>query len=290
MTAHPEERLEFTELELPFKRDGRELFFNHIDKAIVWPNRRIGIVIDYKMLWLGAPAPAVNKQIRCYSLVLADHFGLEYVYGAIFQPRVSREIHPTLYGHTELVAARAEIEAAWDESHKPNAPRLPSMDACRNCKGFTLGVCREARENSLQTTAPAGIETAPEIVLANMPPAQRSRFFEALDMAARLKKTFTEAAKPLVARDPEFIPGWKLFPGGERETVTDPLTLFNRLTGLGVTAAEFIDICSTRTGKLQALVKSKTGLKGKSLQLVIDELLIGVVDRTPIKPSLEKAQ
>lgn len=287
--AADEAREHYRELELPFVLEGADLFFSHVDSLWIWPKKKVGLLVDYKFGRGVVPSAEANLQIRCYCLVAAEHYGLELIYGAVLQPRVSRKVASTVYGHGDLSAARREIEKAWVECNKPNAPRNPSLDACTYCRGLSSLVCEEAREESLHPVYLAPLSQSPELLLARMAPDVRARLLEAFALCRKLDATFTKAAKDMVAKDPDFIPGWKLVPGGERETVTDPLELYLRLNKrLGVQANDFIDIVTVPKKKLSDLVRDKAELKGKALANKMEELLNGVVDVTPIAPSLER--
>lgn len=275
------------ETEWWYQRDGKGMFAMHPDVVLVWP--KVVIVFDSKFGRELVPVPSNNWQLKTYLCGAAQWFNAEVFYGAITQPRVSKTIQSTRYTRDDIEIARGEINAAWDAAHKPDAPRRPSLEACWYCKGFSLGVCPDARTLALSPARPLLSADSPETTLARMHPDERAKLLEAFALCRKLDKNFTAAAKELVARDPNYIPGWKLVPGGERQTVTDALTLFNRLTMIGVTADEFIQVCTTPKGKLENLVRQQTKLKGRELDIAMDLLLKGVVDRTPISPSLERA-
>src|SRR2546430_8019 len=277
------------ELELPFKRDNHPLFWNHIDRLLIYPKARIGVIIDYKSGWLQVPGADVNLQLRCYALVASEAFGLERVHAAILPARLAAPIQNVLYEPMHMPKVRLQIERLWDACHRPDAPRLPNYQACQYCKGLQLGVCREARALALSVTQSGKLADRPEVILAAMSASDRTKLFDAFALAEKLRKTFTDAAKPLVAREPEYIPGWKLVPGGANETVTDQAGLRARLLDMGVTEDQFLAICKPVKEMLTDLVRAKLQIPGKAPESAIAKLLDGLVDRTPKATSLRRA-
>lgn len=279
---------DYRELPLEFTREDRPLFWNHLDRLLVWKKERIGVIIDYKSGWLEVPDSDVNLQLRCYSLVAADTFKLSTVHAAILPARLLGPVQSVLYEPAHMPLVRRQIENLWDACHQPDARRTPSYPACQYCKGFQLGVCPEARALALSVNVAERLAENPAVVLAGMSAVDRTRLFDAFALAEKLRKTFTDAAKLLVARDPEYIPGWKLVPGGTNETVTDQAGLRERLYEMGVSEEQFLSVCKPVKESVANLVREKLQLKGKGLDAAMDKLLDGLVDRTPKAPSLRR--
>lgn len=274
-----------TEYELPYTLPDKTRFFNHADIIAVSP--KIVAVVDYKFGYEEVDAPELNQQLAVYVAAAAERWKAGEYYGLII-PRFGKPAPPVCYRSAQIPALRQMIDAAYFAC-TPDAKRTPGLGQCRYCRGFTLGVCREARA-VVAEAALAPVEKNASEVLALMNPEKRTKLFDAFKMAADLRKVYIDAAKPLVERDPDFIPGYGLSKAGEiRTTVTDMLGLRKRL-GLhaNVTTDEFVSACSISNKDLTELVRSYTDLAGRELKDRVQELTSGLVDTTPVERSLER--
>ena len=78
---------------------------------------------------------------------------------------------------------------------------------------------------------------------------------------------------------------WGLSEPEKREKITDLGTVMARSQEF-CTIQEFQDRCSISKKELKELAKAKLGLKGKSLDTKVKELVFGCVTETPTAPSL----
>ena len=78
--------------------------------------------------------------------------------------------------------------------------------------------------------------------------------------------------------------------GAERETITDPTTVFNRAAAAGVNSEAFMACVSVTKGKLKDAVKLATGEKGKALDARIETILAGCTETKAAAPSLAKVK
>jgi hypothetical protein len=242
-----------------------------------------GVVIDYKTGRGEVTSAEGNLQLRALAVLVGIHHGLTKVTVAIVQPLAGA---PTLceYSFEDLIVARAEVGRIVDRINSPNAPRIPSPDACKYCKAKPY--CVEAREQSVAlpvTAIPAG--TTPDAIAATLTSQTLAEFLERAEFAVRVIDACKAEAKRRLEHGDQ-VPGWTLKPGSERETITDATTVYNRTAALGVNAEAFMSCVSIAKGKLKDAVKAATSEKGKALDARLESILAGCTETKATAPSL----
>lgn len=240
-----------------------------------------GMILDYKTLWgHHTPAPS-NMQLRTLAVLVALEFDLHEVRVALAQPNKYPGLTIADYGPEDLVRAQSEVAALMDDVKRPGHRRTPHPDACKWCRA--RGVCPEA----LATVS--AVSTLPreknEIAL---PPEAIALFLERAPMVESIIEAVRGKARRLLEANPNAIPGWHLRPGQKRDKITDISKVFVRFLEKGGNQEQFTAAVSvTKTNLLEA-TRTATGLKGKALNAVMDEILDGCVTTTVTSPSLEK--
>lgn len=242
---------------------------------------RHAIVIDYKTGRGDVTDATGNMQLRALAVLVADQCWADRVTVAIVQP-LAGPVSTCVYDSAALDTARAEITGIIDAIHKPDAPRIPSAKACKYCKA--KAVCPEAQK--LATEAPLAVSRDGREL--SISPERMVEFLEQVPAIEAVVDAVKAKAKRMLEADPESVPGWKLKPGAERETITDPTTVFNRASALGVNAEAFMGCVSVAKGKLKDVVKAATGDKGKALDARLETVLAGCTETKATAPSLAK--
>lgn len=274
------------EVELGYFREPRKaLFWSHADLVVA--NESVAAVIDYKFGYEEVDAPELNEQLGVYIACVAERVKVNEYYGLII-PRFGKPAPPVKYTRDEIPALREIIQEVYDAC-TPTAPRTPGLKQCAYCKGFQLGLCKESIAMAMNPVNKfsAKLLANPGQVLQSLKPDDRTKLFDAFAMADKLRKTFVAAVKPMIERDSEFVPGYKLSREGETRTkVTDMLALERRMQDeLGMTC---LDVCTISNKALTDVVRDTTGLKGKALSERVEQLVAGLVDTTPVERSLER--
>lgn len=275
-----------TEHTLPYGLPGGVEILNHADFVGTFP--KIGVIVDYKFGFEEVDPPDQNHQLMVYIGAFAQMTVCDEYYGLII-PRFGRPAPPVIYRRDQMPAVWTLINMTYATAMAPGARRIPSFDACRYCKGLQLGVCPEARSLALSTTEASKLIASPEVELTKMSPETRTKLFDAFKLAETLKAQFTKAAKVLLEKDPEFIPGYRLSKEGEvRTKVTDLVMLRDRLNSLMILDDDLLRACSISNKTLKEVVRSASKLKGRALEEKVEELTRGLVDTTPVERSLER--
>lgn len=244
-----------------------------------------GLVIDYKT-GRGEVAKADgNMQLRALAVLVADEHKLERVTVAVVQP-LAGPPSVCLYSAGDLKVAQKEIAGIIDSIHKTNAPRIPSTKACQYCKAKGTERCPE----SIAVVEALPLEISRDGNTLVITPGQMSELLEKLPMVEGIIESIRAKAKRMLQADPNAVPGWTLKPGAERETITDPTTVFNRASAAGVNSEAFMACVSVTKTKLKDAVKAATQDKGKALDARMESILAGCTETKQAAPSLAKVK
>ena len=280
-----------TEYSLVFNDDHRFWYFKEVsgkpDKVYMTECNRHDLILDAKTGRSETAIAADNVQMRCLAF-LVDVWGAfvsESITVGILAPWQSQRITLARYERHHLDAARQEVLDIIAESKKPDAPRNPSLEACRYCKA--KAVCKEAREAAISDTAQsAAVMLASGTTLPTLNGATLGDFLRRAKLAEKvIDACKTEAKRRLEAG--EEVPGWTLKPGRVTEKVTDAKLVVDRYQT--VTGADDIwSAVSITKGDLKELVRKHTGTKGDGLDAQMDALLAGATEKKQAGSQLEE--
>mgnify|MGYP000871628137 CR=1 FL=1 len=250
------------------------------------------LILDAKTGRNDTPIAANNIQLRALAVLWDDRnlYQVSSITVGILAPWQENRLTLARYDRDNLDAAREEILGVLKRAEDPNAPRVPSIEACRYCRA--RGVCPEARAVALALPVAETPELptptrTPEAFAAALTGDElsacltRGRLFDRIHEAIR-----DEAKRRMTAG--ETIPGWTLKPGTKRTTITDPQAVFQRFAALGGTAEQFMRVVKVTNGKLESAVRDVTGAKGVSLKQTMAALVEGASEEKETNPSLEE--
>lgn len=243
-----------------YKSKSGRLFPCHPDRILYWPAEQVLVVLDYKFGYIPVTPANANYQLRAYILALAAEYPFKKAYGAITQPRLHDEklsSHYTVYGKRDLSWVSEEIIGIFNDTHEPNAPRVPSPQACQYCRGLG-GSCPE----SLKMTIEAPRDLMQLVAERRNDPARVAQAFEAMAPNIQVAKMFVDASwkmfREALKMYPDHFTEWKLQSTGDMPRIVDTIEAFNRLQGLGVGDKEYMEACKLSIGKVEDLVYRKT--------------------------------
>jgi|10_taG_2_1085330.scaffolds.fasta_scaffold01829_15 CRISPR/Cas system-associated exonuclease Cas4 (RecB family) len=237
------------------------------------------LIFDYKTGYAEPIDAQHNLQMRCYAVLVAENYEhVTEVTAAIIQPRIRPEISLVEYKSEDLDAAAVEIQSIIDAANAPNAPRQAGPLQCKYCRA--KADCGEATQLTVNLNKLQG---------ATIPDEKLPELLTTCSAAKKIIEAIELRARDLLDKDPEAIPGYKLKPGAKKAEIINPQKLFNRCNERhSILPHEFVDVCDIGKGRLKALIKQVTALKGKGLDDEMDSLLHGLVKYTPNRSSLAR--
>ena len=241
-----------------------------------------GLVIDYKTGRGDVASAEGNMQLRALAVLVAREHHLVKVTVAIVQP-LAGSVSVCTYESLDLCRADEELAGIIASIQKPDAPRRASSKACKYCKA--KATCPEAL--ALAESAPLAVSRdGRELVIS---PERIAEFLGQVPAIEAVVEAVKAKARRMLEAG-ETVPGWTLKPGAERETITDPTTVFNRAAAAGVNSEAFMACVSVTKGKLKDAVKAATGEKGKALDARMETILAGCTETKAAAPSLAKVK
>jgi len=121
----------------------------HTDEVHWYPQHKIVFVFDSKFGRKPVQKAEMNYQLRLYFVMVQDEIGGERIFCAIRQPYLKspEDFHSVEYITSEHAeASRREILQIIAECSKPDAKRIPSIDACTYCRAQGTARCPESRQ------------------------------------------------------------------------------------------------------------------------------------------------
>ena len=267
--------------------NGQKVFSGRLDvfyrfNDLTWSSA----VIDGKSLWGDTPPPAVNLQLRAQAVLMWHVYHSRRVMVGICQPNKSGFISPAEYNEEYLRASEKEILHIIERAMAPDAPVIPSPDACKHCPAKLI--CRVAHHDGvgkLEATALANSLISSNI--ADCTDERLDRLGQAWEIAQIIGKEIDAEIRRRYESDPSRMPNYTLEPSGHQSEIARPGNVFPKFSHL-LTAEEFSNSCKVIKGDLENAVKKKTGLPTKEAKKTVETLLEGSITRTPKKPSLQR--
>ncbi len=226
-----------------------------------------GLVIDFKTS-RGDHTPAEsNDQLRTLAVLAARHFRLTSVRVALIQPWKGK---PTVadYGAGALneahhwlleVLSRAENSTPDDRNAGDWCHFCKAKDSCSTFRNKALGPVEVMAQN-----LPAVDETARKALFARameLPADQLAGLVKGLKMVGWYAAAIEGAARQRAAEDPEFQQWYRMKPGAQVRTITDPQAAFQLAATHGVSTADFMACTKVNIGDLEEALRKASGPK-----------------------------
>lgn len=242
------------------------------------------LLIEYKTLAGDVQASPRNLQIRDQAVVASGHFLADEAGAVVVQPLVTHNPEICLYTKPDLQRAKDELFARVVSSNDPRSARVPGEVQCNFC--LFKRDCLE-----YQRWAGAMVPnmlTLLEVPVASWSPEQRAIFCDRFDVAQKWLNDCWSAIEEGAAKDPQFVPGYALFPGAERRKINNPQGVFERFALAGGTVEQFLSTVDVVQTRLKQCLSDLTGAKGKKLEEKLKGMIDGHVTITQNKSSLKK--
>jgi hypothetical protein len=284
-----ERQIDIEEDEIPFYASlaTREIRFTGTpDRVRLYGPAVANVVIDAKF-GRNEVAPAeVNYQLAAYAVMAHDRYPTQHVYCAIVQPRAPRESRLTVakYSAGDIESIRAAVLQIIIECEAPNAPLVPSEDACRYCAA-RMGCPALLGGISTLATVRGDVHA----VAREMQIGELGRLADCVKLAK--SDTFGAVILGELKRriEENRAPGWKLKDNGANSEITDAKAAYNAIAGAlpAVTADDFMSVCDVPITGLRKLVQTKLPVpEGRDIateaaaKTFVNETLGALIQRT----------
>lgn len=266
-----------------------EVTLEHSAKADrVWRLGQRLFIPEYKTLKGEVADSPRNIQLRDQAVLARGHYMADDVGVTVLQPMVSSSYELCLYTKEDLDRAKDELFNRVYASNIPGAPRVPGGVQCKFCLAKNTSRCPEHQRWA--GALAIRMNDLLEVPVANWSPEQRSVFCERFDAAQKWLNDTWDAMLEGAKRDGNFVPGYGMKPGNERETIDDPQKVFERFVALGGNTEGFLKAINVVKTRLAEQVNVATGKIGKQLQQQMSELTQGCVSTKRNKSSLVKIE
>lgn len=262
-------------------RNNEPFVEGHPDEVVLlaMEEKHRGLVWDAKTGWKEQEEPAINLQLRAYAYLVFDrHPEIDEIVAGLIPGKFSVP-RPVLYERADIPAIEAEIRGIRDEASKFDAPRNPSMAACRFCKALGTARCPE--------TQMAIDHSARPVIMATLSPEQKSNRLQMFALALKIIERETELYRSELEADPNAIPGWTLTEGTSKRVIVDAQRAFEAL-GDGFDSAAFVKICKLGIGDYEKIFARATGIKGPALKSEMKLRLGPAIEIHTSRPSLKQ--
>ena len=236
------------------------------------------LVVEYKTGPLAVEDASANLQLRAQAAVVGHTLpGIRRVTVAVLQPRCSPQITRCAYHPRDLKKALTEIDGIVAQTQWEDAPLRAGSDQCRYCPA--KAICPEAHA---EVTALTTTQSDPPT------PAHLAMLLDRCVLAEQIIESIRDHARRLLSADPTAVPGWRLVPGRNRETITKLQQVFERVHRLGAQPEVFIGVCSLSKKALKSLLESVTRERGALLDARLGSVIEGCVEVSQTRPMLER--
>jgi hypothetical protein len=253
-------------------------FTGHPDVVEIWENEDghyvRGLVWDTKTGWREQTEPASNLQVRIYVyLAFMAHPEIDEIYAGLIPSRFKTP-PPVLYNRLDLPAIEANLADIWNAANKPDAPRIPSYDACLYCRARATDRCKE--------TIPMNNKLAiikAESLLATLTPKEKGMLLEECSIIEGNIKIARLRLKQELSENPDAVEGWGLVPGDVRGSIPNAEACYQIVSDF-MTQEEFQSSLKVAQKPLKDAIKDylveKEGINGKAAAARIKAILAPV--------------
>lgn len=251
------------------------------------------LALDFKSGYLPVEAARTNIQMRTQALALWHEFEfLTHIRVATAQFRFKGRFTASDYTVPDLEKAEKELIFNLWRAQQPDAPRVPSTEACRYCRAKPI--CPEAKAFSL---LPVVAMPTLEMKKKDIPAAVARLSLEQMAFLRHKKAMIENVLEAVSARLRTFSPeelagvGLQLVPNDGVRSLPDVQKLWEVLYAQKVTAEEFRGILKSAYGTAQAFLaerfkKANPELTDKDAKKMADDVLAPAVTMAAREPQL----
>jgi CRISPR/Cas system-associated exonuclease Cas4 (RecB family) len=247
-----------------------------------------GLILDYKSLYGDIDEPAHNAQLRTEVACVASEMRLTSIRVAIIQP-AKAPVPPADYNAEDIRKAMSWLMGILTKAMVEDAPRQAG-DHCQYCPARTI--CPEVDQQKGALSRPVRYD-----VLA---PEDRAARIPVLKLGIKLASEELAFYKEALKKDPDYVTGYCLSAGRVEKPVNDITALYERVVrgasaqgplergGQRISIEDFMACCSVAKGKLEEKIAARSGLTGKALDELMEQIYSGILGSKQTEGSLAK--
>lgn len=245
-----------------------DLFSGQVDRIDFFEQGQTALVVDWKTGRNAQASSSENLQLRAYGVLVKKNYpALKRMFVAIVQPLATRYTIAE-YDESDLAHAEAEVVEIIQNALKPDAPRIPSPDACKYCNA--KAICPEAGGVAREIVA-APVASVP--ALSN---TELSDFLEKASVVEDFIEALRAEAKDRLKAGQE-VPGYKLTAERTSRSIKETEDLVPYLKGI-LDTEEILKCCKASIPSLEKLFAKAKGLSAKEakseLETVLSDLIV----------------
>lgn len=291
IVEQPGDRVTFKEREF-FLCDERmepvaPLVPGHADEIVTFPKYKIVFIFDSKFGRYGVTRADSNLQLAFYTVTAHDDIGGEKFYAAIRQPYLPspQDFHDVHFLPEDVTAARREILQIIAETQKPDAPRIPSVDACWFCRACGTPNCPESM---------SFISDIQRAKIMSMRPVELEAMGDVMRMAQTIINNWYERIEYILAHYPQVLKHYELGPQQTVDAIPNPEQALNVMIAQNMfgnvnvdeATTKFLECCKPSIPDLASAIAKAQGITEQNARTAIHAL--GIVASKPKKRSLRK--
>lgn len=259
---------------------GEDTFSGAIDRIDFFGDT--AVVTDYKTGRTAQSKASENQQLKAYAVLVKKAFPeLKTIFVAIIQPLAGGTTIAE-YNEAELTAANKEICGIVLASSFPNAPRNPSIDACKWCRA--KNICPDAYGQAQAATTT--LQVASSVAVSTL----SNEELASLDANSIIVEDFIEEIrKELKARlmGGAQITGLSLGKGRITRNVTDTAAAISALSSV-LSHDAIMDCAKISVSSLEKAYAKAKGIKAKDAKTALDDALGWIIETKESEPSLQR--
>lgn len=236
----------------------------HPDYLAIYQEPQHAILADWKTGYLEVPPAHQNMQVRIYALLTkAARPELKTITAAIIE-RWGR-VTITEFDNVSLTAVYQELVDIYQKTQATNPAYNPSETTCKYCpvQATCPAIKREVETMATLDVAPARWEL--------ITPDEKAELWDKLSLVQRAAAIIKSRITEEVATDPgAYSAHFREKQTSGRRTVVDPAGL---AADSKLPADKFAGICSVPIGKFKQAMRDHTGMKGKALEAMVNQLV-----------------
>lgn len=262
------------------------LVVGHADEVRYYPSHNITFVFDSKFGTYPVTPADSNLQLGLYTICAHDDIGGEKFYAAIRQPFLKSplDFHHVEYLKDDIRTVRAEILDIIAATENPDAPRIPSIDACWFCRAQGTPRCPESQ---------VFLDEVKRAKVLTMKPAELEAMGEKVGIAEVICKSWHLRLKYIMDNYPAAITKYEFGTQQQVHSIPDPVLARERIFQSGLLGDDlqeadklFLSCCDVSIPKLREAAAKKKGIPES--QAAQEVFSLGVHSSKPKERSIKK--